>query len=248
MCTVIVAATRSGLVVAGNRDERIDRAPARPPLQTERDGVAVLAPVDGEQGGAWTAVNSAGLAISLLNNYQAASQATVGEPVSRGHIVGHVAASKALDEVAARLTDGTIHLADVRPFTLVAAADGAAVRLDWDGVEVTIAPLTLPAMLVSNGGDLARATAAREAVFRDVQSTWAADGPTDEQVHALFASHEPERGHYSVCMHFEPFAATRSLTTIRIGADRAQMRYVSGSPCLSTDSTTAEIAVGAPPK
>ena len=74
----------------------------------------------------------------------------------------------------------------------------------------------------------------------------ASDGPDDAQLHALFASHAPEKGHYSTCMHFPPWAGTRSLTVTRLTAEGALMSYVPGPPCTTSMSPAAELGWATP--
>lgn len=250
MCTVAVIQCAQGLIVAGNRDERLTRLAAEPPKEMRAGGLRWLAPIDGEEGGTWTAVNELGVAFSLLNNYQASALQTLAEqlyapiaaPISRGHVVAHVADCADVTAVVSSLRDGDLELSRVRPFNLIVARlNGGAHQLDWDGKALTIAELLLPALVVSNGGDLSRATTARTATFDAQRRNWSEQGPTDAQLAALFGSHEPAKDHYSVCMHLPPFAKTMSHTTIRLRANAATMRYVAGSPCEPQTTATVEL-------
>jgi uncharacterized protein with NRDE domain len=97
MCTVtilpeslIAAATREPdnplrWRLACNRDELTTRPAAWPPAITRIGSRLVIMPTDPESGGTWIGVNDAGLACSLLNVYNGATNPQA--PVSRGTII-----------------------------------------------------------------------------------------------------------------------------------------------------------------
>lgn len=248
MCTVAVLQTADGLLLAGNRDERLTRPAAVPPAVQTRAGVRWLAPQDPEQGGTWITVNDRGLALSMLNNYQASAGFLPREPISRGQVVLALADCVRLSDVVARIR-ATFELKRVRPFVLVAAqgigSHGRALTVRWDGAELTEQALALPGLVISNGGDFERATKARQAAF----DTWLARGPVQPtRVLELFSSHEPTRGHDSICMHLLPFARTVSNTIVHVQAggdtgvaSRATMTYRAGSPCESGASVVSAL-------
>ncbi len=67
MCTVSWIHTPRGYELFCNRDEAITRESAFAPGAIDRNGVRVLAPLDGRHGGTWIAVNEFGLALCLTN-------------------------------------------------------------------------------------------------------------------------------------------------------------------------------------
>jgi hypothetical protein len=81
MCSVSWSRSRGGLVVVMNRDERRDRAPARPPRRWPGgpDAGGFTAPVDGAAGGTWIAVRDSGLVLALLNHHPASPIRRVGD-------------------------------------------------------------------------------------------------------------------------------------------------------------------------
>ncbi len=244
MCTVAIVVDADGTVfVAGNRDESVARKPASPPERVALDGVAYLAPRDGAEGGTWTAVNEHGVALSLLNNYQGGHRPPPADPVSRGHIVRSVARCASVDEVVATVSDPERlghDLRHVRPFVLVAVDRRRAASVRWAGDGVVEERLELPAVVVSNGGDLPRAERERGAAFRAARAEHGDD--VEALFDAFFGGHRPVKGHYSVCMHLPPFAGTVSHTRICMGAAMATMRYTPGPPCTPTgSSTTAQL-------
>src|SRR5262249_8211042 len=67
MCTVSVVASRGGVRLVCNRDERVSRPVAQPPaLHRTAAGVAIY-PVDPESGGTWVGVTDRGFAAVLIN-------------------------------------------------------------------------------------------------------------------------------------------------------------------------------------
>ena len=67
MCTVSWLYHPGGYQLFCNRDEKHHRLPALPPLSCVHRGMQYVAPVDGDAGGTWLAVNEAGLTLCLLN-------------------------------------------------------------------------------------------------------------------------------------------------------------------------------------
>lgn len=138
MCTLLVAVRRSPerpLIVAANRDERLDRASAPPAARRFGDRRA-FAPLDLEAGGTWMGLNDAGLFAGLTNRFVPGP--TPGQLApdrrSRGLIVADAlaAASRAEAIAAVRAHGGAAH----NPFHLVVADRTGATLLWGDGVEL----------------------------------------------------------------------------------------------------------------
>src|SRR5687767_10349217 len=86
MCTLIVASRvwqDVPVVVAANRDERLDR-PSVPPQPIAQGGVRFFAPRDLKSGGTWIGVNRHGLLVAITNRY---TGALAKAPRSRGLLV-----------------------------------------------------------------------------------------------------------------------------------------------------------------
>ena len=217
-------ARRARLELFFNRDEARTRGPAGPPrvVRGER-GVRVLAPIDGDAGGTWIAANEHGLALGLLNLYQAAAP-RVSRPTSRGLLTLGIASDAA-------------HLADVRDridrtdlerfagFRLLAFdASGELGLFAWDGVQARwVEPDELAPPILSSGYDLAGVDRAR-------RLTWQAHlerfgGPTDAALASFHASQEPEPGPFAVRMS-RADARTVSTTRLSVDSSGARMAYV----------------------
>ena len=131
MCTLVVL-RRPGhdwpLLLAANRDERIDR-PWRPPGRHWPDRARVIAGRDDLAGGSWLGLNDDGVAAGVLNRVGALGPAA--DKRSRGALVldalDHADAATAACALAD--LDGTAY----RPFNLVVADAREAFWLRHDG-------------------------------------------------------------------------------------------------------------------
>lgn len=236
MCTIVARKDGQGrLWLVGNRDEAIWRGRAEPPA-IRQDGT-VLAPRDVDAGGTWTLVNRAGLAVTLLNDYEAeAAFRTPPEPISRGTLVAEVGATG--DLATAEAAVRAAPLPHIRPFRLLAvdAAGADALEARWDGEALTIAHPPLPLWRTSAGHDLAAATAARAAVAAQTLDALPPDADsaaTEAAIAAFLTSHSPAKGGLSACKH-TAIANTVSQTWITVdpvASPRVAMAYVDGPPC-----------------
>jgi uncharacterized protein with NRDE domain len=223
MCTATWIRTRGGYELFFNRDELATRKPARAPVPSVREGVRLLAPVDGDAGGTWIGVNEHGIAVGLANGPTSGPA-----PRSRGLLVLDLLAAASLAEV-----EGRLRAADPRQYRSFAlfAIDRAGETGIWssDARKIERRPGEGEgALLVSSSRDAVRAKRERLALLERMAR---ANGGLDAKLLAAFhASHEPERGPYSPCMHRED-ASTVSLTHVVVGANGIEMEYRAGSPC-----------------
>jgi uncharacterized protein with NRDE domain len=223
MCTATWIRTGGGYEVFFNRDELATRKPARAPAVRVRDGVRFLAPEDGDAGGTWIGVNERGVSVGLANGPEAAPAAR-----SRGQLVLDLLAAGSVADVGRRVlaADPSRH----RPFELFAIEPGGEVGI-WSSDARTIERrpgVAEGAILVSSSRDAERARRERRSLLERLAR---ANGGLDAKLLAAFhASHEPERGPYSPCMHREG-ASTVSLTRVRVGEGGIEMEYRAGPPC-----------------
>ena len=96
----------------------------------------------------------------------------------------------------------------------------------WDGRELTPCAARLP--LSSSSLDGVRAQAERERVLADLLAR--AAEPERELLARFQASHAPERGPWSPCMH-RADAVTVSASQVRVDARAVALRYAPGAPC-----------------
>ena len=226
MCTLSWRAGADGYELFMSRDERRARAVAEGPSVSVQRGVRVVAPRDPQGGGAWLAVNEHGVALALLNRYEAS--AAVGSALaSRGEIVRGHASARSQDEVEAALR--ALPLACFAPFDLAVFAPGRPVlRLGWSGRTLELerdarAPLASSAVAASDARAWRRrrfAALSGEAFHRD---------------------HVAPRPELATCMH-RADAETVSLSRIRVGSRRVAFAYAAGAPCRAVFGAELELA------
>jgi hypothetical protein len=86
-----------------------------------------------------------------------------------------------------------------------------------------------------------------EAVIESRARTYAAlvgDDPSSANLAAYHASHEPEKGPYSVCVHRED-GGSRSLTHVVVDGDEVRLSYQQGPPCERGQISTAVLHLSA---
>lgn len=220
-----------GYQVFFNRDERLTRKPASPPLVHRAGRRRFIAPRDGDFGGTWLAVNDAGVTLAL-HNARTTPQGGIPEPpggyTSRGLLATSLADADGFDDVRQRL--GALPLDSFRGFLLtVFAADGSASLVRWTGAALGFEErMSCRAPLVSSSFDTDDVPARRAELFRRLMLELNAD-PVERHL-AYHESHLPSRGAYSPCMH-RPDAMTVSFSWIRVTPDRVEYRYAPHSPC-----------------
>ena len=222
MCTVTWVRETSGYHLLCNRDERFTRARALPPREHERDGIRYLAPVDGNFGGTWIAVNEYGVTLCLLNGNGPAGRR------SRGWLLPELISAGTASMAAARLA--ALDLRAFAAFTLaLLEPDGSAHVADWDGESVHLekhADHRMP--LTSSSYDAPGVRRARRTDY-DVRLRHNPRIDT-AMLYRFHTSHGPARGPYSTCMH-RADAATVSFSWISVAAGQIRFLYSPTSPC-----------------
>ena len=237
MCTLSWLGEPDGYALYFNRDERLTRAPALPPARADLNGVAYLAPTDGDFGGTWIGVNEHGVTIALLNRYAETPTEPGPGRVSRGLLVRSLLDARTAGRAIDRLAPGT--LGRYQPFTLAAVDPGREVLITgWTGTLLLRALVERPGMIrTSSGRDQAEAERIRGATWHDMLGP---DSVTRELLDRFHRSHDPERGPFSVCMH-RPEAATRGYTVISVDPHRVELTHVEGAPCEGGPVTTLSL-------
>jgi hypothetical protein len=227
MCTVSWLPQDDGYFLCFNRDERRTRAPGRPPVEDQADGVRYLAPRDGDFGGTWLAVNEFGLTLCLLNLYRVPGYTPPPTPRSRGLLVLDLARGPTGHAAMSAL--GSHSLARVQPFSLVAVEPGGpALVAQWDGTTLTGLTHDRPGLiLTSSSVTEPEVGAARRALFAE------SPGVTADRLRELHRSHLPERGRRSVCMHRED-AETQSSSEVTVDEATVSLRHIPDAPCRGT--------------
>ena len=228
MCTVTWMRERDGYSLFCNRDERLTRKPALGPQPGELRGVKYIAPVDGDHGGSWIAVNQFGLTLCLLNRYGEIQPDETRAYISRGLLLIGLVDSRDTQQVTTRIND--YDLTRFLPFSLLTMSrNDEPVLLEWTGsiyrmnedakglLPLTSTSLTEPSIAIERATQFRSLTAA---------------GTSRSLLDHFHRSHIPARGPMSVCMHREG-AKTMSLSKVLVAKGEAVFEYEAGSPCQS---------------
>jgi Transport and Golgi organisation 2 len=229
MCTLSFVPKADGFLLGMNRDEQRSRAIASPPALHRCGNLDALYPSE-PSGGTWVGINQAGFCVALINWYSRPQYG--GTPAfSRGSIIPRLLAFSSLGDMEQSLL--SLPLSQLNPFRLFmfgSKSDGIReYRSDGFDTQLVNHPW-VTAHWFSSGHDETSATKTRSLVCRKAAEE--PDAGTLEWLGRLHASHDPEAGADSICMHRDD-AVTVSLTILEISGDSASMHYHRGSPCQS---------------
>ncbi len=242
MCTVTFLPRRSGYRLGMNRDEKLARVTALPPTRVLLGGREALYPSE-PTGGTWVGVNHAGATLALINWYSAPAR-VAGQSLSRGEVVRVTLPSESAARVDSLLE--TLPLSCVNPFRLIGVFPTlkAVVEWRWDLARLErIAHQWRAHTWISSGFDERGAQESRAKVFREALQGRSA-GRVD-WLRRLHASHGPERGPYSTCMHRED-AATVSYTEVAVSRQEAALSYTPGAPCCTRSLPALHLRLNPP--
>lgn len=234
MCTVTWTRNGADYHLFMNRDELHTRGHALPPAQAEQSGVAYLAPTDSDGGGTWIGANELGVTVALLNNYPNYAPPQ-RDFTSRGYLVRllmELTGAEAMPSVVRSLD-----LTNYRPFTVLVVDPSQSVLADWHGsgeILVNSAP-TNP--IASSSFDSQAVIDTRRHTYVDAITT---DNPPPDSLLRYHASHTPEKGPYSVCVHRED-GGSKSLSHVSVTATDVRFSYVDGAPCEGGPQTTQSL-------
>lgn len=223
MCTVSWLHTEDGYQLFCNRDEKKTRRPALPPRVSSREGVRFLAPVDGDFGGTWIAVNEFGVSVCLLNGKS--SKPAANRP-SRGLLPLELTPARSAREALDRLKK--MDMATFAPFTLAILDRCSRGNIaEWHGtgdLKVREEDSGLPLTSSSFDPDRVRALRARE--FARARGS----------LLEFHKSHANGPSAYSTCMH-RPDAETVSFSRLCVTPFEASISHSPGSPCRELPAT-----------
>lgn len=235
MCTLIVAAgvyEDAPLLIAGNRDERLDR-PAGLPVVRDAGSVPVLAPVDLRAGGTWIGLSGAGVCAAVTNRFG-------GPPDSSRRSRGELVFEALVAPDAARAAERVAALGPTayNTFHLV-VADRSGVHIVWcDGQRMHRLAPESPAVVVVSERSFGAAASGREEWLEGEVATLAerATAPPSAALQRLLATHR-DPTFDGMCIHWgEHVYGTRSSHILTLGREREDVRfeYVPGPPCSTT--------------
>jgi hypothetical protein len=228
VCTLSWIHQEDGYLLLFNRDELRTRKPASAPRIDQRNGVSFIAPLDGNYGGSWIAVNQFGLTLCLLNRFDESPGEIIRDYRSRGLLLHELIDCATLKMIAERVDDASC--SRFRPFTLVALVTGQpALVIEWTGSETIIkshAENLMP--ITSSSLQAGNVVLERKGQFQEM--VLGRGRVDDDLLFQFHRSHLPERGPASVCMH-RPDARTVSLSTVTVTQKAIEFVYHPNSPC-----------------
>ena len=228
MCTLSWIHREDGYLLLFNRDELHSRKSASPPRIEKRNGVAFIAPLDGDHGGSWIAVNQFGLTLCLLNRFDDSLDTTPRDYRSRGFLIRELIDCSDLNLVSQRLE--RVSLDHFRPFTLVSLLGGhPAMLIEWTGHETRAESNAEELMPVASSSFReGNVVLQRRQQFQKMAFE---RGRVDaELLFEYHRTHLPERGSTSVCMHRSD-ARTVSMSTVTVTNEIIEFVYHPNSPC-----------------
>jgi len=223
--------TSDGYEVFFNRDERRSRKAALQPGIHVRGDTRFIAPLDGDFGGSWLAVNEHGLTLAIENGYTHLDDLT-HEPAegftSRGLLLTSLTDCRTSASVLRRIEGHDLHR--YRSFLLtVFDHDGNGLLARWfRGLLSIDRDLERLVPIISSSFETDEVRRSRRDLFHRMRNETDA-GQTELHL-AYHESHLPRKGPYSTCMH-RPDARTVSFSRIHVDVREARFHYVPHSPC-----------------
>jgi uncharacterized protein with NRDE domain len=219
------------VVVAANRDERVDRD-ADPPARRDWER-PVVAPKDREADGTWIGYNDAGVLVSVTNRW---TDRTLAAERSRGLLVRDALRADSA-EAAVRYVERELDAREYDGFNLVAADADAALLVEWDGRRrvTNFDPGVHVVVNVGADGRYAIPTVRREAGERQANNAdrlrehLQPEPGEDSRAWLDRASGAISDHDFGVCIHGDGFG-TRSSSLVRLGETRAY-EFADGPPC-----------------
>jgi len=213
------------LIVAANRDERLDR-PAAPP-ELWRGDRPFIAPRDEAAGGTWLGLNSAGLFVGVTNRFGVPRD---DRRASRGTLVTQALRSQSASALHQALQSTPPHWFNA--FHLF-YADRSAAYVTWcDSARMTQEPLA-PGLHIITERSLGGDDRARTEMIRSRWARFRGAEPTEEGLAELLRIHseDPLGG---TCIHAPALNyGTRSSLILFVGEALQSTRFLwaEGHPC-----------------
>ena len=239
MCTVSFIPGAGGFYLAMNRDELLTRVTGLPPCVFEKGGCRAIYPRE-PSGGTWIAVNDRGVCLTIVN-WHRVDYVPTRSLISRGEVVMALAFAGSLSVAQEELQ--SLPLSHMRPFRLfaVASREHSVMEFRWDTRRLQNYKRSWTRRhWFSSGYDEPMAELVRARVCKEAWRQ--AEAGSLRWLRNLHATHSPEPGPFSICMH-QAVAETVSYTEITVRDEEIKVRYQPGAPCLS--GTAHEATLGA---
>jgi len=242
MCTISFLPKSQGFYLAMNRDERLDRFTALPPIVVDLAKRGAIFPRE-PTGGTWISANDAGICLALIN-WHRVEREPKHDVISRGEVVRELAGKSTADEIGYGVMKLPLH--KLRPFRLIAIVPSKRRVLEWrwDFERLTMQSHQWQRQhWFSSGLDERRAERERQRVCDAAHKKQSVRNLS--WLRRLHRSHAPKRGPFSICMH-RTDATTVSYTEVAVSRRRATMRYKPGPCCSNGAIVTRTISLARP--
>ena len=241
MCTLVAAHrlfTDAPLVIAANRDERLDRPSRRPFLWP--GPVPFFAPRDELAGGSWLGLNANGLFVGITNRF---GPDLPGTRRSRGLLVTDTLGQD--NARTARAMLGSLDARTYSPFNLFYADDTDAFVCWSDGERLEHLVLA-PGLHVLTERSFRGVAPARETTVRQRWKATQTDPakPKLVRLQAMLGEHRPEDPLASPCVHLPDWSyGTRSACILTVGMQGRDDVFLwsEGPPCRVPFSSLAPL-------
>ena len=233
MCTVFIlygVSPSHRIVVAGNRDEFLER-PALPPhlwtVQAENRGVRIFAGKDEREGGTWFGVNQYGLVVGVTNRYTGKRDP---ERSSRGQLVLRCLSEDSAEAALGVFTPGEV--SKYNPFNLFCLSEETGFVITHDDERTQSIHLDQGIHVLTNRAPEDPNDFKREWLCSRLEDLPLDPGAAVEPCSRLLASHGRGDPLAAVCVHL-PGYGTVSSFMLFLARRRHQSRYfyAHGSPC-----------------
>ena len=227
MCTVSFIPDAHGFYLAMNRDELLTRVAGLPPAVYEKGGCRAIYPRE-PSGGTWIAINDRGICLTIVN-WHRVDCVPPGPLISRGEVVKALALAGSLSDVEERLK--RLPLSQMRPFRLfvIAGHQHSVTEYCWDVRQLQNHRHSWTRChWFSSGYDEPMAERVRAKVCKEAWRQ--SEAGTLSWLRDLHATHLPEPGPFSICMH-QAVAETVSYTEVAVSNEEIRMCYKPGAPC-----------------
>jgi hypothetical protein len=227
VCTITLIAREKGFLLGMNRDEKRSRPQGLPPSERHIGSYRAIYPSE-PGGGTWISLNNCGVTLALINWYSVPGRVTTS-PVSRGEVIPSMNTAGCAESVD--IAFSKLPLWRINPFRLVGIFLESKEVLEW---QWDLSQLARKAhhwrsqQWISSGFDEPTAETIRSQTFRQFLTQPSA-GRSD-WLRRLHASHTPECGPFSTCMHRSD-AVTVSYTQVSVSPCKASLRHSSRAPC-----------------
>lgn len=220
MCTVSFIPVGNRVYITSNRDEKITRLPAEPPLLYKGGRLTLLYPKDGQKGGTWIAVNQNGDAGVLLNGAKKAHLSKASYQHSRGIVLPQL-----LDATDPLQSFSNLDASGIEPFTLVLYVAKRLYECRWDGTLQSINRLP------SNRPYIWSSSTLYDAAMQEKRKSWFEDwvkenpSPDGESIHKLHRFGGEGNTAVDFVMNRSNETLTVSITSIELHNDKAVMTH-----------------------